>query len=137
MGTRAKGSSPRGATESRASVGLRIDLSALPHPAGHGHDDAPAAFLRWLQAFPSYGYLLSVAPDDVAAVQARFLSRGLACAPIGTVQAGSGVWLQRGGVTEQAPQDLALLWDWQREPFIAGDRSAGAMDAGGVAGAEA
>lgn len=121
-------------------VGLRIDLSALPHPPGHGHDDAPAAFLRWLQAFPSYGYLLSVAPDDVAAVQTRFLSRGLACAPMGTVEAGSGVWLQRGGLTAQAPQDLALLWDWQREPFIAGDRSVGgvgAMDVDGAGGAEA
>lgn len=102
-------------------VGLRIDLAALPHPIGHGHDDAPADFLRWLQAFPSYGYLLSVAPENVAGVQARFLDRGLACAAIGAVEAGSGVWLQRGGLrADLAPSDLALLWDWQREPFIAG-----------------
>lgn len=104
-------------------VGLRIDLTALPHPPGHGHDEAPAAFLRWLQAFPSYGYLLSVPPDRVAAVQARFLVRGLACAPIGVVEAGSSLWLQRGGLAGSAggamsPRDLALLWDWQREPFI-------------------
>ena len=112
-------------------VGLRIDLGALPHPSGHGHEDTPAAFLRWLTSFPSYGYLLSVAPEHVAAVQARFISRGLACAPIGTVQEGSGVWLQRGSLQgallgdapAHAPQDLALLWDWQREPFIAGERS--------------
>ena len=103
-------------------VGLRIDLGALPHPPGHAHDDAPAAFLRWLQAFPSYGYLLSVPPENVAAVQARFLSRGLACEAIGTVEAGSGVWLQRGGL-HGAMQDLALLWDWQREPFIAGEQA--------------
>lgn len=107
-------------------VGLRIDLAALPHPEGHGHADAPAHFMRWLQAFPSFGYLLSVPPAHVAAVQARFLARGLACAPIGEVQAGSGVWLQRGGVASptaaSAPgvSDAALLWDWQREPFIAG-----------------
>ena len=106
-------------------VGLRVDLSALPHPPGHGHDDAPEAFLRWLQAFPSYGYLLSVAPANVAAVQARFISRGLACAAVGTVEAGSEVWLQRGGMQGQAPQDLALLWDWRRESFIAGAKATG------------
>lgn len=110
-------------------VGLRIDLGALPHPPGHGHRDAPAAFLRWLQAFPSYGYLLSVTPEHVAAVQARFVGRGLACAPIGAVEAGSGVWLQRGGLPEQAPPDLALLWDWQREPFIAGGQAEGGASA--------
>jgi AIR synthase-related protein len=98
-----------------SQVGLRIDLSALPHPPGHAHDDAPAAFMRWLQAFPSYGYLLSVAPEHVSAVQARFVARGLSCAPIGEVEPGSAVWLQRGGTS-----DLALLWDWRREPFIGG-----------------
>ncbi|MEY4766367.1 MAG: hypothetical protein RI907_3040 [Pseudomonadota bacterium] len=96
-------------------VGLQIDLSALPHPPGHGLGDAPEAFLRWLQAFPSFGYLLSVAPADVPAVQARFVARGLACAAIGEVVEGSAVWLQRGHTT-----DVALLWDWQREPFIGG-----------------
>lgn len=97
-----------------SGVGMRIDLSALPHPPGHAHDDSPDDFLRWLQAFPSYGYLLSVAPEHIAAVQGRFLARGLACAPIGAVEPGSGVWLQRGAPAT----DLALLWDWAREPFI-------------------
>lgn len=95
-------------------VGLRLDLSALPHPPGHGHADAPAAFLRWLQAFPSYGYLLSVAPAHVAGVRSRFQARGLACEAIGEVTPGSGVWLQR------STDEQALLWDWQREPFIGG-----------------
>jgi len=98
-------------------VGLRIDLAALPHPDGHAHDGDPGAFLRWLQAFPSYGYLLSVSPSAVDAVRARFLARGIACAPIGEVETGSSVWLQRGALSG----DLALLWDWAREPFIAGE----------------
>ncbi len=98
-----------------SQVGLRIDLSALPHPAGHGPGDAPDAWLRWLQAFPSFGYLLSVAPDAVPAVQGRFLARGLACAPIGEVVEGSAVWLQRHDT-----HDTALLWDWACEPFIGG-----------------
>ncbi len=96
-------------------VGLHIDLSALPHPPGHGPADAPDAFLRWLQAFPSFGYLLSVPPQAVPAVRQRFEARGLSCAPIGEVVAGSAVWLQRG-----APSDMALLWDWACEPFIGG-----------------
>lgn len=99
-------------------VGLHIDVSALPHPPGHGHADAPEAFLRWLQAFPSFGYLLSVPRDDVPAVQGRFVARGLACEPIGEVVAGSGVWLQRADTT-----DTALLWDWACEPFIGGHLS--------------
>jgi AIR synthase-related protein len=96
-------------------VGLLIDVSSLPHPPGHGHADAPDAFMRWLQAFPSFGYLLSVAAADVSAVQGRFMARGLACEPIGEMLEGSEVWVQRGGTAE-----AALLWDWQREPFIGG-----------------
>ena len=107
-----------------SQVGLRLDLSALPHPPGHGPHDAPQAFLRWLQAFPSFGYLLSVATSDVPAVQARFVARGLACAPIGVVESGSGVWLQHGdhGASDAAwaASAPALLWDWRHEPFIAG-----------------
>lgn len=98
-----------------SQVGLRIDLAALPHPPGHGHADDHEAFLRWLQAFPSFGYLLSVAPADVPAVQARFVTRGLACEPIGEAVEGSTLWLQRGHTTDVTP-----LWDWALEPFIAG-----------------
>ena len=53
-------------------------------------------------------------PEHIAAVQGRFMARGLSCAPIGVVEPGSGVWLQRGAPAT----DLALLWDWAREPFI-------------------
>ena len=61
-----------------SQVGAELWLDRLPRPAD---PDLP----RWLVAFPSYGFLLSVAPERTAAVTARFASRGLACAPVGRI----------------------------------------------------
>lgn len=96
-----------------SQVGAAVDLAALPHPPGHGPADGLPALLRWLQAFPSFGYVLAVDGDHVAAVCARFHARGMACAPIGAVQGGSALQLQSG-----PDSDLALLWDWAAHPFI-------------------
>jgi len=85
-------------------VGALIDLDALPRPPG-------VPLQRWLQTFPSYGYLLSVAPAHVAAVQQLFTSRDIACAPIGHVTAAPQVWLQQSG-------ERAQLWDVATESFI-------------------
>ncbi|WP_345811033.1 sll0787 family AIR synthase-like protein [Paraburkholderia sp. PREW-6R] len=93
-----------------SNAGARIDLDRIPRPAG-------IAFERWLTAFPSYGYLLSVRDEHVAAVQARFAARSLDCAVIGTVDATRQVVLQQR-------DDVALLWDFRREPFIAAQGSA-------------
>jgi AIR synthase-related protein len=85
-------------------VGARIDLDRIPKPAGVSLD-------RWVSAFPSFGYLLSVRQEHVAAVQARFDARSLACAVIGSVEATSELILHQQG-------DAALLWDFNREPFM-------------------
>jgi selenophosphate synthetase-related protein len=85
-------------------VGARIDLDRIPKPAGVALD-------RWVSAFPSFGYLLSVRQEHVAAVQARFDARSLACAVIGSVEATSEVILHQQG-------EAALLWDFNREPFM-------------------
>ena len=63
-----------------SSVGLTIDLAAIPRP-----DAAPLD--RWLQTFPSFGYILSVPPDNAPAVIARFAERGIHAADIGVVTA--------------------------------------------------
>lgn len=99
-----------------SQVGAHIDLGAVPHPPGHGPRDAPDAWLRWLQAFPSFGYLLSVDPDRIGPVRQRFAERGIACSVIGEVTAAPQVRL-----TWQAHE--AQLWDLAREPFI-GPRTA-------------
>lgn len=92
-----------------SKVGARVDLDRIPRPLGTG--DGTASLLRWLQAFPSFGYLLSVRPAHVEAVLTRFIDRGIACSTIGEVTAGS-----RLSVFD-ADQE-ACLWDLAEEPFI-------------------
>jgi uncharacterized protein len=86
-------------------VGAVVDLAAIPTPPG-----VPRS--RWLQAFPSFGFVLSVRPQQAAAVLARFHARDIAAAAIGTVTAEPQFWLRDG-------DDRALLWDVAAEPFIA------------------
>ncbi|MBY5320276.1 MULTISPECIES: sll0787 family AIR synthase-like protein [Rhizobium] len=71
-------------------VGIDIDVTAIPLPAGVSLD-------RWLVTFPSFGYLLSVAPEHVADVVTRFTARGISAAVIGAVVAGAEVALVDGG----------------------------------------
>ena len=87
-----------------SGVGARIDLDAIPRPE---HVD----FERWLSAFPSYGFVLSVRDEHVDEVLARFAQRGLACASIGSVDASREVVL-----TQQS--DSALLWRFKDSAFI-------------------
>jgi AIR synthase-related protein len=87
-----------------SGVGARIDLDAIPRPEG-------VDFERWLDAFPSFGFVLSVREEHADAVLARFRERELACAAIGTVDASREVV-----VTQQA--HAALLWNFRDAPFI-------------------
>ncbi|SDQ69078.1 hypothetical protein SAMN05443245_2370 [Paraburkholderia fungorum] len=87
-----------------SKVGARIDLTRIPKPTD-------VALSRWVTAFPSFGYLLSVRQENVAAVQALFDSRALACAVIGVVDDSLEVSLHR-------QNDSTVLWDFKREPFI-------------------
>ncbi len=91
-----------------SGVGGTLDVDAVPRPAG-----VPLA--RWLEAFPSYGFVLSVRPGHVGAVLERFGARGIAAAAVGSVDAGSSLWLAHG-------DDRALLWDHAAQPFIAAGR---------------
>ncbi|MEK6422556.1 MAG: sll0787 family AIR synthase-like protein [Burkholderia gladioli] len=87
-----------------SQVGACIDLDAIPRPDGVDLD-------RWLAAFPSFGFLMSVREAQADAVSARFAARGLACAAIGTVDATRDVVLTEGG-------ERARLWDLRETPFI-------------------
>jgi selenophosphate synthetase-related protein len=117
-----------------SQVGAVIELDRLPHPPGQGPDDGDAAWLRWLSAFPSYGYLLSVEADQVDAVCTRFAARDLACAVIGEVTAERQVWLRQRSACAAAPASSALLWDFTQKPFIGGrERVPAPVDAGSLA----
>ncbi len=93
-----------------SQVGALIDVDAIPRPAVVADGTVP--LLRWLQAFPSYGYLLSVRPAQAAAVRGKFTARGIAAATIGRVTAAPEVVLQQGAQTAQ-------LWNVAAERFIA------------------
>lgn len=97
-----------------SGVGAVIDLDAIPRP-----EHVPLA--RWLTAFPSFGYLVSVRPDRTPAVSARFAERGIAAARIGRLDE-SRVARVRG-----ATGDDALVWDFLASPLMGcGQDEAGA-----------
>jgi selenophosphate synthetase-related protein len=85
-------------------VGASIDVQAIPRPEG-------VPLNRWLQAFPSFGFVLSVRPGHVVEVLSRFAARGIAAAQVGRVEAGSELWLHDGA-------ERVLLWDHGRQPFV-------------------
>ncbi len=87
-----------------SGVAMSIDLASIPKPEG-------VEFERWLQSFPSFGYLLSVRPDRVSDVLARFHSRGIAAAEIGDVTRGTTVAISDGHQRE-------IIWDFARSPLI-------------------
>ncbi|EGK69966.1 hypothetical protein METUNv1_03934 [Methyloversatilis universalis FAM5] len=87
-----------------SGVGAQIDLDTVPRPEG-------VPLLRWLLSFPSFGYVLSVRPQQRLRVLERFAARGIAAARIGRVTASPEVWLERSG-------ERVRLWDVARQPFI-------------------
>lgn len=97
-------------------VGARLDITAMPRPPSTSFDDE-AALLRWLCAFPSYGFVLSVRPRNVEAVLSRFRARDIACAVVGEVRTQPQVTLHHRG-------EDALLWDLSATPFIAAGEGA-------------
>jgi hypothetical protein len=87
-----------------SGVSIALDLDAIEPP--------PSVPLeRWLRTFPSYGFLLSVAPRHVEPVLAMFRTRGLHAASIGAVKPGSQVTLHSEGHS-------ALLRDFSAERLM-------------------
>jgi uncharacterized protein len=87
-----------------SGVAIDLDLNTIPKPAG-------VALERWLLTFPSFGYLLSVKPWNVAETIARFAARGIAAAAIGSVTHGSRVSISDGAASE-------TIWDFAERPLI-------------------
>lgn len=86
-----------------SQCGAVIDLEAIPRPV-------QVPLETWLTAFPSYGFLLSVAPNWASTVQAFFLDHQLACEVIGEVNATQQLVLQ-------SQQETALFWDLRQQPL--------------------
>src|SRR6201999_3875749 len=72
-----------------SNVAIDIDLRSIPQP-----DDVPLE--RCLLPFPSFGYLLAAKPWNAADTIARFRTRNITAAAIGTVSQGSRVRTHAG-----------------------------------------
>jgi len=76
-----------------SGVGAVLDLERLPAPAN-------VEPLRWLTAFPSYGFLLAVDPSAVERVVSRFDAVGVTAAAVGEVNATRRLELGHGSERE-------------------------------------
>jgi uncharacterized protein len=84
-----------------SECGAVVDLDAILRP--------PAVpFDRWLVSFPSYGFLLSVHPDQVATVEQLFRDRQITCADIGEV-------IDIPQLILKTQQASTIFWDFDRE----------------------
>jgi AIR synthase-related protein len=86
-----------------SGVGATLTLDAVPRPPG-------VPWEKWLLAFPSFGFLLSVPPDRCDAVLATFAGRGIAAARVGRVDGSRRLTLAAAGET-------ALVWDLGAQPL--------------------
>lgn len=86
-----------------SGCGAVLDLDAIPCPP-----ELPLE--RWLVSFPSFGFLLSVRPEKVAAVQATFQRHGLICAAIGEVHPTTKLVLR-------SSNESAEFWDFSAQPL--------------------
>lgn len=77
-------------------VGAELWMNQLPRPMD-------AEFTRWLIAFPSFGYLLSVAPEHTARVINHFGAQEITCAPMGRVTASPSLVLGYGTARAEFP----------------------------------
>lgn len=80
-----------------SGVGAVLDLDAVAKPDG-------VAWEKWLTSFPSFGYLLAVAPEKVAAVTAKFEARDISCVAAGSVTEAAQVYFKAKGESQ-------LFWD--------------------------
>ncbi|MES2440751.1 MAG: sll0787 family AIR synthase-like protein [Verrucomicrobiota bacterium] len=86
-----------------SGVGATVDLEDLPCPMD-------VEIERWLTAFPSYGYLLAIAPEDVESTMSHFTATRITCREIGRFKAASGITITADGeaVALEFPKDEPL-----------------------------
>ncbi len=81
-----------------SNCGAILDLDKISYP-----ENVPLEY--WLTSFPSYGFLLSVRPENVEAVQTLFHSQDLVCTVVGKVQA-------KKEVIMRSQSESVLFWDF-------------------------
>jgi AIR synthase-related protein len=85
-------------------VGACIDLRAIPRP-----DHVPLD--RWLQAFPSFGFLIACGAGTPATIIDLFAARGIAAAAIGTCDDSRTLRITDGNTIEK-------IWDFHERALL-------------------
>jgi hypothetical protein len=83
--------------------GALLDLDQIPFPVDF-------ALEEWLTCFPSFGFLLSVAPVSVAEVKDLFQTHKIWCGEIGSLTADGQLHLRSGA-------ESLLFWDLGQDPL--------------------
>ncbi len=86
-----------------SGCGAVLNLDQVPCPE-------EISLEKWLVSFPSYGFLLSVCPNHVEAVQSYFHQRNLVCEAVGTMQAKPQMILKY-------QSENAVFWDFDQQPL--------------------
>ena len=84
--------------------GAILDLDNIVHPPNVDLEN-------WLVCFPSYGFLLSVQPQNLDLVKKQFEQKNITCNPVGKITEGSQLVLR-------ANQQSHLFWNFQTDKFI-------------------
>ncbi|MBV8885589.1 MAG: sll0787 family AIR synthase-like protein [Chroococcidiopsidaceae cyanobacterium CP_BM_RX_35] len=87
-----------------SGCGAVLNLKAIPRP-----ESIPIE--EWLLFFPSYGFLLSVRPENIAAVRTAFHNRNLICEVIGDVNFSRQLILKLDAKE-------AIFWDLSQNKFM-------------------
>ncbi len=85
-----------------SKVGAELWIDALPRPEG-------CDLLRWLIAFPSFGYLLSVSPENRSATESLFTQRDITCVRIGRITGEPSLILGLGAARTPLPSFAASV----------------------------
>ncbi|MEO0769537.1 MAG: sll0787 family AIR synthase-like protein [Cyanobacteria bacterium J06649_4] len=89
-----------------SGCGAVLDLDAIPRPEESVWRET--GWQKWLTSFPSYGFLLSVSPQNVEQVSSLFKAYDdLICQPVGVVMPGTEVFLESDGQKQ-------LFWNLQQ-----------------------
>ena len=88
-----------------SSLGGEINIDTVPRPF-----EVPLA--EWMLAFPSFGFILSVNPENTLRVKEKFAGAGLSCESIGKVTEEKAVYfIDNKGNRE-------LFWDFHKNALI-------------------
>ena len=85
--------------------GAEIHVDDIPLPSGVG-------LAKWMLTFPSYGFILSLRPENTQRVREKFRGREILCQKIGEVRAERKVYFKTKGNRKK------LFWDLGRGYYM-------------------